>query len=261
MYAQIEARRTWYAVEPISSGTKTELTFWSKNLDIFNGCSFKPRYSTAKMIFTDASDSGYGGFAVDKLGTHICTGKFTSEETHTSSTVRELLAVKFVLKSYGSLLESKTIQVNIDNQAATRILAFGSAKIHLQSIALDIFHYCIKHDIKLLPQWVPREHNKDADYFSRICDTDSWGIDLKSFEYIDSQFGPFQVDRFADDKNKKLLNFNSKYYCLGTSHVNSFTIDCTRKITGYAPLYTRFRLYGSYIATFVKRVLVLDPCY
>ena len=163
--------------------------------------------------------------------------------------------------------------------------------MHVQNIALDVFHYCIKHDIKLLPQWIPREFNKDADYFSRICDTDSWGIDRSSFEYIASKFGPFHVDRFADDKNKKLLNFNSKYYCIGTSHVNSFTINwkgqnnwlcppiheiptvlkhlrlCNASGTLLIPCWPSASWWpliypdGSYIATFVQGVLVLDPCY
>ena len=56
-------------------------------------------------------------------------------------------------------------------------------------------------------------------------DTECWGIDKSTFEYIEGWFGPFDVDRFADDMNKKLPNFNSKYYCIGTKHVNTFTTD------------------------------------
>ena len=33
------------------------------------------------------------------------------------------------------------------------------------------------------------------------------------------------VDRFADEENKKLERFNYRFYCPGTSHVNSFTAD------------------------------------
>ena len=90
-----------------------------------------------------------------------------------SSTYRELLAVKLVLQSYGDKLKGQSIQVNIDNLAATRILTVGSAKDHLQKIALDIFYYCVTNDIKLSTEWVPREFNRDADYFSKISDTDS----------------------------------------------------------------------------------------
>ena len=145
--------------------------------------------------------------------------------TTTSSTFRELLAVKFVLQSYGTILRNQTLQINIDNFGATRILTIGSSKPHLQQLAMEIFSYCLRNDIKIMPEWIPREQNYDADYYSKIRDTDGWGIDNVCFNYINSRFGPFSVDRFADDRNKKLSVFNSRYYCPGTSHVNAFTAD------------------------------------
>ena len=168
---------------------------------------------------------GYGGFTVHKLQKLICSGKFTFREKQQSSTFRELLAVKFVLQSYAKILSNQAIQINIDNFSATRILEIGSSKEHLQKLAMDIFYHCLRNNIKITPQWIPREHNYDADYYSKIKDTDAWGIDQECFDYINVHFGPFSVDRFADDRNKKLQIFNSRYYCPGTSHVNSFTAD------------------------------------
>ena len=110
-----------------------------------------------------------------------------------SSTFRELFAVKLVLHSYGKLLEGQAIQINSDNQAATTIIEIGSTKYHLQQLALEIFDFCLKHDIKLITRWIPRDLNRAADYYSKIKDTDSWGVDEESFEYIQSKFGPFQI--------------------------------------------------------------------
>ena len=273
MYAQIEGRQSWSTTEPLTEGSTTELQFWHQNITKLNGCSFKPRNTTTEMVFTDASDIGYGGFMVTRLVQHICTGRFS------------------VLQSYGELLRHQAIQINIDNQAAARILSIGSTKEHLQKTSLDIFHYCVKHDIKLTPEWVPREDNRDADYFSRIQDSDSWGIDDESFETIQKRFGPFEVDRFADDKNKRLEIFNSKYYCPGTAHVNSFTADWRGKNNWLSPpvkdIISTIKhlelckghgtllipcwpsaiwwplIYpdGKCIAGFVKGMLVLDPFY
>ena len=75
------------------------------------------------------------------------------------------------------------------------------------------------------PQWIPREQNYEADYYSKLNDSDGWGLDSNTFHFINTQFGPFTVDRFADHMNKKLRRFNSKYYCPGTELVNSFTAD------------------------------------
>ena len=225
IYRQIEARHAWSVPLTMDEGTTEELRFWVENVEKINGCSFKAYNTTTKMVFTDASSSGYGGYMVTKLGQHICVGKFNEDDEKMSSTFRELLAVKLVLHSYGKLLEGQAIQINSDNQAATTIIEIGSTKYHLQQLALEIFDFCLKHDIKLVTRWIPRNLNRAADYYSKIKDTDSWGVDEESFEYIQSKFGPFQIDRFADEKNKKVSTFNSKYYCPGTAHINAFTDD------------------------------------
>ena len=291
IYAQIETRQPWWNYEPPEEGTSSELRVWSKNIGKFNGCSFKPRVTNSKMVFTDASSTGYGGFYVSKLGQHICTGEFTNSEANSSSTFRELLAVKLVLQSYGEELSGQSIQINVDNQAATRILSVGSSKEHLQEVALDIFHYCLKNDIRLTPEWVPREFNRDADYLSRIQDSDSWGVDMQSFDYIQEKFGPFDIDRFADNKNTKLVNFNSKYYCPGSMHVNTFTANwhgknnwlcppvknipavirhlqcCKAMGTLLIPCWTSAFWWpliypdGKQLATFIKGILIMDPFY
>ena len=119
----------------------------------------------------------------------------------------------------------QSLQINMDNFGATRILTIGSSKPHLQELATEIFFYCFRNDIKITPEWVPRENNYEADFYSKFEDTDDWAIDKECFEYINKCFGPLTVDRFANERNKKLHRFNSRYFCPGTAHVNCFTAD------------------------------------
>ena len=109
--------------------------------------------------------------------------------------------------------------------------------------------------------------------------------------YIQEKFGPFDIDRFADDKNKKVGIFNSKYHCPGTAHVNAFTDNwkgknnwlcppvkyisatlrhlelCEAKGTLLVPCWTSAcwwpLLYpdGKRLAPFIQDLLVLDPYY
>ena len=225
IYENIEERDTWYHRTHLTNEAHDELKFWLRNIDHLNGCTFKPRPTTSRIIFTDASDHGYGGFAMFRLQKLVCTGRFDEEEARGSSTFRELLAVKYMLQSFGNVLQNESLQVHIDNFSATRILLVGSTKKHLQNIAIDIFQHCVMNNIKLIPQWVPRDQNTEADYYSRINDTDDWGVDMECFNYISKRFGPFNVDRFADNLNKKVDLFNSKYYCPGTASVDAFTAD------------------------------------
>ena len=79
-----------------------------------------------------------------------------------------------------------------------------------------------------IPQWIPREQNQLADFYKRMNDTYNWSIDNGSFNIISNKYGPFSVDRFASNLNKKVNKFNSKYFCPGKSHVNAFTDDWNR---------------------------------
>ena len=59
-------------------------------------------------------------------------------------------------------------------------------------------------------------------------DTDNCSTDNGSFNIINNEYGPFSVDRFANNLNKKVNKFNSKYFYSGTFHINVFTGDWRR---------------------------------
>ena len=86
MYHEIENRTSWYEPKSISKETKDELDFWLNNINICNGYTFKPRALPTCLIFTDASDDGYGGFILKLLNREVCSAKFKDCEKQTSST-------------------------------------------------------------------------------------------------------------------------------------------------------------------------------
>ena len=235
MYRFIENRYSWDQNMFIDTNLKKELVFWKSNLNHSNGFEIKVNHAVSKIVYSDASGSGYGGFVVQKLGNLIAKGTFSPHEKSTSSTCRELLAVKNVLLSVATELQNDTVQWFSDNTNVARIIEVGSGKPWLQEIALDIFHICIKFNIKLIPSWIPRENNTIADELSKSKDTDNWGIDFETFNYIQFKFGRFTVDRFADSSNRKVKNFNSKYFCPGSFGVNAFTFDWSNHFNWLCP--------------------------
>ena len=86
------------------------------------------------------------------------------------------------------MLQNQSVQVNIDNSSACRTFSVGSAKPHLQNIAIGVFTFFSKFNVS---QWIPREQNELADYYSRIKDTDKYSIDNDSFRLINNLYGPF----------------------------------------------------------------------
>ena len=199
MYHEIENRVSWYEHKIINKETKDELEFWSNNIYIHNAYMFKPRALTTCLVFTDASDDGYGGFVLKRLNKEVCSAKFKDCEKPISSTHRELLAVKYVLGSFGEMLRNQSAQVNTDNSSACRILSADSAKSYLHNITIDLFNFCSKFNVKLIPQWVPRQQDELAYYYSRIKDTDNWSNDNDSFRFINNLYGSFTIDRFVNN--------------------------------------------------------------
>lgn len=86
-----------------------------------------------------------------------------------------------------------------------------------------MFNFCSTYNIKLIHQWIPFEQNELTDHYNRINDNDNWVIHEGSLELVRNFYDPFWIDRFADNFNHNVKKFNSKYYCPGTPHANTFT--------------------------------------
>ena len=75
-------------------------------------------------------------------------------------------------------------------------------------------------------QWIPRESNTQADNLSKMTmlrDTDQWEVTDSLFTYLDQNWGPHTVDRFASNRNSKCAKFNSRNWCTGTQSADAFS--------------------------------------
>ena len=150
---------------------------------------------------------------------------WTNDEIIKSSTWRELKAVEITLKGCVDFFKNKFVKLFTDNQNVERISEVGSMKKDLQSLAIDIFHFCVQNCICLKVQWIPRELNTIADQYSRIFDFDDWSVADRIFHYFNKIWGPFTIDRFANSNNKKLHRFNSRFLDPLSSGIDAFTYD------------------------------------
>jgi hypothetical protein len=53
------------------------------------------------------------------------------------------------------------------------------------------------------------------DALSRWEDKDDWEVADWVFQLTEERWGPHTVDRFADERNSKYKNWNSKYWRIG----------------------------------------------
>ena len=95
-----------------------------------------------------------------------------------------------------------------------KILTIGSSKPELHKIALEIFQFCHDNKIKLLPEWVPRNLNTQADVVSKSVDFDDWRTTREFFEYLNRLWGPHAIDRFAIHKTRTWPGLIPDILCL-----------------------------------------------
>ena len=84
MYAQILAQNSWFSNFCLKDSVIKELVFWQSNLDHLNGRRIWFKSSAVRVAYSDASDTGYGGYIVEQE----------------SSTMRDFLTVRKVLQSF-----------------------------------------------------------------------------------------------------------------------------------------------------------------
>ena len=224
MYSLLNSRQYWCQVLALNTEVLEEMYFWLQNIDGINGREIWHSPSALRVVYSDASDTGYGGFTVEH-GCYVAHGAWSADESLRSSTWRELKAVRMVLESLLPKLQNQRIRWFSDNQNVVRILDVGSKNPLLQKEALGVFAMASQNLIRIEPEWIPRSQNQQADYLSRIQDSDDWALQPLIFQEIDRAWGPHTVDRFADHQNTKLPRFNSRCWCPGTEAVDTFTCD------------------------------------
>ena len=64
LYTLTSTRYFWCHILEISAEARFELQFWAEQLEKFNGQDIWHSPSTIRFVYSDASDTGYGGYMI-----------------------------------------------------------------------------------------------------------------------------------------------------------------------------------------------------
>ena len=220
----------------LSANASSEVDFWLRRYDKFNSTPLWPStFVSAVEIFTDASDFGWGGHTTVNGITHVAQGYFHpwNHGPITSSTLREAWGLEYTLIGLLERIElavhseaaagSTAVRLYVDNQALSHIWAHGSRRPPLNDIMKRVSEFCWQNNILLAVQWVPREENELADYISKFYDGDDWQLNPSVFHYLDTLWGPHDIDVFASHLNHLCPKFYSLFHCPGSAGVDAFS--------------------------------------
>ena len=165
----------------------------------------KPKASI--VIESDASKSGWG--AVCKGVT--TGGRWTLEEAGLHINLLELQAVCLALQSFLKDKTNVTVLVRSDNRTAIAYLnKMGSpSRSRLCLLALEIWDWCLLHQILLHAEYLAGKDNILADWESRHHDSGDWQLLPSIFEAIyQSLVGALHnIDLFVSRMNAQLPDY------------------------------------------------------
>ena len=157
-------------------------------------------------ICSDASDHAWGSCMCNKE----TGGHWDESEIDCHINIKEILAVKFSLKSLVSHFKSISVKIYIDNitiVAAIRHMGTSHSDV-INKYTKDVWEWCIERDIWLIPTYVCSRDNF-AELPSRKAYLDGeWmlNIDIFNKAMLDLNLKP-DVYLFASRLNKQLDRF------------------------------------------------------
>ena len=99
LYTLLNTRLSWWEMLEVTPEALRELGFWKACLADNNCQPIWHSPSAVRVVYSDASDTGYGWYVVEHGPCGVAYGQCTTHEAHQSSTWRELTAVLTVLSA------------------------------------------------------------------------------------------------------------------------------------------------------------------
>lgn len=182
------------------------------------------------VIYSDASKKGWG--AIDKTNNRKTSGQWSSSEQQNHINILELKACQLALMSLCKDVSDYHIHIFMDNTTScSYVNKFGGKRFELNSLARDIWQWCLKRKIRLTAGHVPGAKNDEADKLSRKFNEDTeWTLQQNIFEKLLKIFPDISVDLFASRINSKLPKYVTYLPDPLAYAIDAFTLHWTQEL-------------------------------
>jgi hypothetical protein len=191
------------------------------------------------VITTDASSLGWGGVLTESQvdGQWTVQGRWSFSQQEWHINLKELMAVYLTLQHFQDRIAQSQILVRSDNTTTCAYInkGGGTRSQNLCQLALQLWDWCVLHQVEVKAVHVPGVLNTLADSLSRKrIDQREWGLHSQVVHRIFSCWGRAQVDLFATCHNNKLPTYCSLYPFPGALAQDAFSISWSSFAVTYA---------------------------
>ena len=183
-------------------------------------------------IQTDASNQGWGAKLLAQQGNSCMGGRWMGLDRFQHINYLELKAAFQGIKSLCKNRHNSHILIEMDNTTAVAYInnMGGSRSSLCNSLAQDIWHWCLDKRIWLSATHIAGASNVDADRESRTFnDKTEWKLCPKTFKNIVARWQFPEVDMFASHLNYQFKPFVAWRPDPEAVAINAFTLSWHRK--------------------------------
>ncbi len=221
LFQDLKTKSSWNGKITLSQDAIQDLIWWKSTMTNWDGKIVVPS-KTDLVLFTDASNSGWGGQLEDKSASGFWTPSMLIE----SINYRELMAVFMSLLSFKAEVRGKAVLVRTDNiSAAAYINKMTGSSTNLFNLGRSIQNLTKELEVELMAQYIPGVDNIQADRLSRIVDKNDWMLHPTIFKELEKKWGPHTIDRMATFTNHQVERYNSYRWDPRSEAVNAYAQD------------------------------------
>jgi len=216
----------------LNSSCIAELKFWLESFDIFNG--HRPiwkRNDPPFIITTDASGNNPRNNGAWAAWTYIhgqiaiARGAWLRETDKDASAYLELETIHNAILSFQriNILSKRRVRVRTDSQNVFYVITNSRSKSDkLHMLFKQVYWLCFRNNIELEAEWIPREQNEFADWYSKLVEPHDVQLNPTIFHSLQQAWGRFSIDLFASHENHLMIPYFSRYWTPNTHGVNAF---------------------------------------
>ena len=182
------------------------------------------------VLYSDSSKKGWGAYNETE---NIRTGgKWSATEQESHINILELQACQLTLHTFCKNVKNLHVRIYMDNTTScSYINKLGGKTSELDSLAREIWFWCLDRHIHLSAAHVPGIDNHEAGEESRADNDDTeWSLREEVFKSIHVMHPEMSVDLFASRLNHKLIKYVARRPDPNAIAIDAFTMTWTNEL-------------------------------
>ena len=249
----------WSSTISLSPPAITDLEWWI-SCDLHLRPSPLSSFSPSHIMETDASLKGWGAFSHYNLFTQ---GKWSKKESKLHINYLELLAIFLAIKSLFPGSSPISLLIRCDNTPAVNYINHmgGTKSKYLCSLSLEIWDYCLSHNIWLKAVYFRGSDNVRADSLSReFPDNHDYFLSPKWFSRLHSYLDfCLDIDLFADRLHHCLPRYVSRLPDPDSELTDAFSFTWKGNVYLFPPIVLLNRVIKKFVTDNVQYGLLIAP--